>query len=158
MAVLRLNPSLSCRLPTDYPQWTIPCIALCLAVLQPITPLVSLRYWTLGLVCLSNINVWTNRQFSKVKFNRWFKISDGKKNFRKFYTKIASHPTLSANYQKDTLIRGRIYNQPCINLIIPPATKLGGGYTGITLSVRPSVRLSVRLSVDARLGKMVSSV
>ena len=45
-------------------------------------------------------------------------------------------------------------------LIIPPATKLGGGgYTGITLSpsVRPSVRLSVRLSVDARLGKMVSS-
>ena len=37
--------------------------------------------------------------------------------------------------------------------IIPPATKLGGGgYTGITLSVR----LSVRLSVDARLGKMVS--
>ena len=41
------------------------------------------------------------------------------------------------------------------SVIIPPATKLGGGYTGITLSVRPSVRPSVCPSVDARLGKMV---
>ena len=39
-------------------------------------------------------------------------------------------------------------------LVIPPATKLGGG---ILESPCPSVRLSVRLSVDARLGKMVSS-
>ena len=39
------------------------------------------------------------------------------------------------------------------NIIIPPATKLGGG---ILESPCPSVRLSVRLSVDARLGKMVS--
>ena len=37
-----------------------------------------------------------------------------------------------------------------------PRNKVRGGYTGITLSVRPSVCLSVRLSVDAWLGKMVS--
>ena len=33
-------------------------------------------------------------------------------------------------------------------IIIPPPNEVGGGYTGFTLSVRPSVRPSVRLSVD----------
>ena len=48
----------------------------------------------------------------------------------------------------------RTYYTPRNEVIIPPATKLGGG---ILESPCPSVRLSVRLSVDARLGKMVSS-
>ena len=30
-----------------------------------------------------------------------------------------------------------------IGIIIPPPNEVGGGYTGFTLSVRPSVRLSV---------------
>ena len=33
-------------------------------------------------------------------------------------------------------------------IIIPPPNEVGGGYTGFTLSVRPSVRPSVRLTVD----------
>ena len=36
--------------------------------------------------------------------------------------------------------------------IIPPPNKVGGGYTGFTLSVRPSVRLSVRPSVCRQHG------
>ena len=32
--------------------------------------------------------------------------------------------------------------------LYPRPTKLEGGYTGFTLSVRPSVRPSIRLSVD----------
>ena len=35
-----------------------------------------------------------------------------------------------------------------LNSFYPRPTKLEGGYTGFTLSVRPSVRPSVRLSVD----------
>ena len=37
-------------------------------------------------------------------------------------------------------------------LLYPRPTKLEGGYTGFTLSVRPSVRLSVRPSVCRRHG------
>ena len=43
-----------------------------------------------------------------------------------------------------------------VSVIIPPATKLGGGVYW-NHPVRPSVRPSVCPSVDARLGKMVSS-
>ena len=39
-----------------------------------------------------------------------------------------------------------------LNIIIPPPNEVGGGYTGFTLSVRPSVRPSVRLSVCRRHG------
>ena len=38
------------------------------------------------------------------------------------------------------------------SIIIPRPTKLEGGYTGFTLSVRPSIRPSVRLSVCRRHG------
>ena len=38
------------------------------------------------------------------------------------------------------------------HIFIPPATKLGGGYTGITLSIRPSVCRRARLGKIARLG------
>ena len=44
-----------------------------------------------------------------------------------------------------------------ITFYYTPRNEVRGGYTGITLSVRPSVCLSVCPSVDARLGKMVSS-
>ena len=41
--------------------------------------------------------------------------------------------------------------QSSVNNYYTPTTKLGG-YTGITMSVRPSVRLSVRPSVRPHLG------
>ena len=61
-------------------------------------------------------------------------------NLSKAYCK----ENITHNYYSDQIYIGYRY---CKTLIIPPATKLEGGYTGITLSFRPSVCPSV----DARV-------